>query len=194
MKLKTIILIVLLAISAIAVYQVCKLQKENKVLKTNQETLLSDIEHYKINDSINVARIGVLSLSLDDYKKYRAEDAALIKKLQADKLETVNNVRVETKIDSIQVAIHDTIVKQEKLKSFEYASKWTDISGIIMPDSVLLSIKNREELLITESFQKKKFWFIKLPAWLFGYKHKDINVISKNPNTQITEVEFIEIK
>jgi hypothetical protein len=194
MKIRTLILFVLLAIAIVAILQVDKLRKENNLLKTNQETLLSDIERYKIDDSINAARIGELNLSLSEYKKYRAEDAALIKKLKADKLAAVSNVKIETKIEQVPVTIHDTIYKQAQLKAFDYKSKWTDVSGIIMPDSVLLDIANREELIITESFQKKKFWFIKLPAWLFGYKSKKIDIISKNPNTEVVGAEFIMIK
>lgn len=194
MKMRTFILFVLLAIAIVALLQVDKLRKENNLLKTNQETLLSDIERYKIADSINVARIGELNLSLSEYKKYRAEDAELIKKLKADKLAAVSNVKIETKIEQVPVTIHDTIYKQTQLKAFDYKSKWTDVSGIIMPDSVLLDIANREELIITESFQKKKFWFIKLPAWLFGYKSKKIDIISKNPNTEVVGAEFITIK
>ena len=194
MKIRTLILFVLLAIAIVAILQVDKLRKENNLLKTNQETLLSDIERYKIDDGINVARIGELNLSLSEYKKYRAEDAALIKKLKADKLAAVSNVKIETKIEQVPVTIHDTIYKQAQLKAFDYKSKWTDVSGIIMPDSVLLDIANREELIITESFQKKKFWFIKLPAWLFGYKSKKIDIISKNPNTEVVGAEFITIK
>lgn len=194
MKIRTFILFVLLTIAIVAIQQVDKLHKENNLLKTNQETLLSDIERYKIADSINVARIGELNLSISEYKKYRAEDAELIKKLKADKLAAVSNVKIETKIEQVPVTIHDTIYKQAQLKAFDYKSKWTDVSGIIMPDSVLLDIANREELIITESFQKKKFWFIKLPAWLFGYKSKKIDIISKNPNTEVVGAEFITIK
>lgn len=194
MKMRTFILFVLLAIAIVALLQVDKLRKENNLLKTNQEILLSDIERYKIAGSINVARIGELNLSLSEYKKYRAEDAELIKKLKADKLAAVSNVKIETKIEQVPVTIHDTIYKQAQLKAFDYKSKWTDVSGIIMPDSVLLDIANREELIITESFQKKKFWFIKLPAWLFGYKSKKIDIISKNPNTEVVGAEFITIK
>lgn len=194
MKIKSTILFVLLAISIVAVFQIDKLRKENNQLKTNQETLLSGIEQYKIADSINVARIGELSLSLDEYKKHRAEDAKLIKKLKADKLAAISNVKIETIIEHIPVAVHDTVYEMMPLKAFDYKSKWTDVSGIIMPDSILLDIANREELIITESYQKKKFWFIKLPAWLFGYKSKKIDIISKNPNTEVTGAEFITIK
>lgn len=194
MKIKTIIVLILLAYSIVATKQICNLSDENSLLQTNQETLLSDIKYYKIADSINVAQIGELTLSLNDYKKYRTEDAALIKKLKTDKIASANSVKAETKIDSVLVAIHDTLYIDTRARVFDYKSKWTDISGIILQDSVLLSIANREELIITESFKKKRFWFIKLPAWLFGYADKRIDIISKNPNTVITDAEHIIIK
>lgn len=190
MKIKIALIIMLIC----AITQVFNLRKENKLLKNNQEILLSDVEHYKINDSINVTRLGELNLSLNEYKKHRTEDAALIKKLKADKLAAVSNVKIETRIEQVPVAIHDTIYKKEPLRAFNYKSEWTDVSGIIMSDSVLLDIANREDLIITESYQKKKLWFIKLPAWLFGYKSKKVDIISKNPNTEVTNAEFIIIK
>lgn len=194
MKFKTVFICLLMITLATAVYQVIKMDKEIKSLKTNQETLLSDIEHYKINDSLNVAKIGSLTLSLNDYKKYRAEDAALIKKLKADKITAANKVNIESRIDSILVVVRDTLYMNTRVRAFDYKSKWTDISGIIMPDTVSISIANREELIITENCQKKKLWFIKLPAWLFGYKSRKIDIISKNPNTVVTDAEFIIIK
>lgn len=194
MKLQTLITLVLISVASTSIYQTVKLQKENDSLKSNQATLLNGIEHYKLADSLNAVKVGELSLSLKEYKKYRAEDAALIKKLKSDKLNAIGSIKTETIIEHVPVHVRDTVYELEKLKAFDYKSKWTDVTGIIKPDSVLLSIANREELLITESFEKKKFLFIKLPAWLFGYKSKKINVVSKNPNTTVTNAEFISIK
>ena len=65
---------------------------------------------------------------------------------------------------------------------------------MIYPDTALLQINNREELLVTISKQKKRFLGIRLPGWLFGYKQKQIDVISKNPNTVIKNIDFIQIR
>ena len=64
-------------------------------------------------------------------------------------------------------------------------------SIFINKDTINLNIINYDELLITESLQKKKFLFFRLPISIFGYKRKVLNVISKNPNTKITSAEYI---
>ena len=69
-----------------------------------------------------------------------------------------------------------------------------DVEGYIIRDSLSMNIANREALLITESLEKKKFWFIRLPIWLFGYKNKRLDVVSRNPNTQIQSVEYINVR
>ena len=174
------------------------LRNENKRLTNNQEVLMDSVQTYKVADSLNAAKINVLELSLSDYKKYRAEDAALIKKLKADKLIASTSVKTETKA-SIKAATKDSIVYRDRtvpidtLKQIKYESKWTSVYGYLDNDTISLNIVNREELLIAESFVKKRFLGIKLPIWLFGYKTKSTNVVSKNPNTEITNVEFIQI-
>ena len=168
-----------------------KLNEQVKVLSNNQNTLLDSVSHYKIVDSLNVAKVKELTLTVDEYKRYRAEDAILIKKLKADKPKEVIKTITETRTEI--VTLFDTVYV-DSVKRFKYDDKWIKVDGLVYSDSVKLNIKNYEELLIVESLQKKKFWFIKLPVKLFGYKHKQINVISKNPNTQILSTEFITIK
>lgn len=175
-----------------------KLQEENKRLTNNQTALLDSMQTYKIADSLNVAKINVLELSLSDYKKYRKEDAALIKKLKADKLSAATSINTTTTTD-IKTHVKDSIIYRDKIvpidtvKQINYDSKWTSVHGYLSNDTISLSIVNREELLIAESFVKKKFIGIKLPIWLFGYKTKSIDVVSKNPNTEIKNLEYIQI-
>lgn len=175
-----------------------KLQEENKRLTNNQAALLDSMQTYKVADSLNVAKINVLELSLSDYKKYREEDAALIKKLKADKLSAATSVNTTTTID-IKTPVKDSIIYKDRIvpidtvKQINYDSKWTSVHGYLANDTINLNIVNREELLIAESFVKKRFIGIKLPIWLFGYKTKSVDVVSKNPNTEIKNLEYIQI-
>ena len=102
-------------------------------------------------------------------------------------------VKQENDEKYIHLSEIDTIIV-DSAKYFKYNSKWTDIEGYIMQDSLSMSIANREALLITESLEKKKFWFMRLPIWLFGYKNKRLDVVSRNPNTQIQSVEYINVR
>ena len=175
-----------------------KLQEENKRLTNNQTVLLDSMQTYKVADSLNVAKINVLELSLSDYKKYREEDAALIKKLKADKLSAATSINTTTTTD-IKTPVKDSIIYKDRVipidtvKQINYDSKWISVHGYLANDTINLNIINREELLIAESFVKKRFIGIKLPIWLFGYKTKSVNVVSKNPNTEIKNLEYIQI-
>ena len=201
MNIKDLKLIAFLIASLVVVFLIngtLKLQEENKRLTNNQAVLLDSMQTYKVADSLNAAKINVLELSLSDYKKYREEDAKLIKKLKADKLSAITSINATTttkiKIQTKDSIIYkDRVVPVDTVKQINFDSKWTSVHGYLANDTVNLNIENREELLVAESFIRKKFIGIKLPIWLFGYKTKSIDVVSKNPNTKITNLEYIQI-
>ena len=201
MNIKDLKFLAFLIVSLVVVFLIngtLKLQEENKRLTNNQAVLLDSMQTYKVADSLNVAKINVLELSLSDYKKYREEDAALIKKLKADKLSATTSINTTTTTD-IKAPVKDSIIYKDRVvpidtvKQINYDSKWTSVHGYLANDTINLNIINREELLIAESFVKKRFIGIKLPIWLFGYKTKSVDVVSKNPNTEIKNLEYIQI-
>lgn len=185
-------LLIALAGYGVSLY-IANLKNKISLLEKNQSTLLNSVQHYIVQDSLNVSKVSALTLSLEEYKKYRAEDQALIKKLKADKPVSTITTNTETTTD-IRTEIKDSIVYLDTLKTIDYHSKWTDVKGFIKADSAILTVKNREELLIHESIRRKKFLFFKLPVKLFGYKSEEIDVLSKNPNTRIEHVEWIKHK
>ena len=201
MNIKDLKLLAFLVVSLAVIFlinETAKLQEENKRLVNNQITLLDSMQTYKVADSLNVAKINVLELSLSDYKKYREENAALIKKLKADKLSATASINATTSTN-IKAVIKDSIIYKDRIvpidtvKQIKYDSKWTSVYGYLANDTINLNIIHREELLVVESVVKKRFIGIKLPIWLFGYKTKSVNVVSKNPNTEINNLEYIQI-
>lgn len=197
-RVKRLIPILIVAIIlATSIFSAYYFRNENKMLKSNQETLLDTIKSFKVSDSLNAVTTNSLMLSLKQYKKYHADDAALIKQLKGKQPESVAKTELRTE-NNIKVKLKDTIIYKDKyvdtLKTILYNDKWSHVSGFIANDTVSLSIANNEELLITESLQKKKFLFFWLPVSIFGYKQKALTVISKNPNTQIKSTEFITVK
>lgn len=169
------------------------LKNENKMLKANQETLLDSVKSFKVSDSLKAITAGNLELSLKQFKKYHADDAILIKQLKGQKPEVIIKPSVQTEY-KVRTELKDSIIYKDTLKTILYKSKWNYISGFINKDTINLNIINYDELLITESLQKKKFLFFRLPISIFGYKRKVLNVISKNPNTKIISAEYITIK
>lgn len=189
-KIPYIIAIIILVASYISLSH---LKSENKRLKANQETLLDSVKSFKVSDSLKAITVGNLELSLKQYKKYHADDAILIKQLKGQKPEVIIKPSVQTEY-KVRTELKDSIIYKDTLKTILYKSKWNYISGFVDKDTINLNIINYDELLITESLQKKKFLFFRLPISIFGYKRKVLNVISKNPNTKIISAEYITIK
>lgn len=196
----TVILIVIVGCVSF-IYNYSKLSKENKLLKNNQEVLLDSNKSYKVRDSLNAVNVKLLELKMSELKKYREEDITLINdlKLSKSQLEKIISLKAEA-INSLKAALKDSIIRDtitnqiDTLKCFNYKSVWIDVDGCIHKDSVNLQVKNREKLKVVESLEKKKFWFMKLPIWLFGYKNKQLDIISLNPNTTVTNVEYISVR
>lgn len=186
---------VILSVALLAIFKYGKqLEDENLAYRNSISVLMDSIVHYQVNDSLKASQVRELQLKLSDYKRYRKEDAELIKKLKADKPQSITKVETRTEykvVSQLKDSIIYKDVYKDTLKMINYQSKWTDLIGYINKDTIQVKITNREELMFVESIQRKKFLGIKLPIWLFGYKHKTIDAISKNPNTTITGIEHV---
>lgn len=200
MKIKIILTLIAIIASCLMCNRIQYLTEENNRLSNNQETLLTENEHYKIRDSLNVSKTNQLELKLSELKKYKSEYTQLIKDLNIknSQLEQIISVNAET-ITNLKAMLRDSIRLDtvsniiDTLKCFEYKSKYTDVSGCINKDIIDMQIRNRESLKAIESKKKKKFLFFKLPIWLFGYKSKQLDIVSLNPNTTIEYIEYISV-
>lgn len=175
------------------------LTAERDKYRSNTETLLQDVRTYQTKDSLNAAKIGNLELKLSEYKKYRADDAALIKSLQTKnrdlqrvttaQMETINELRANVR-DSIVYLPGDTVTTV--LRCIEYSDKWVDFDGCIINNTFSGKIITRDSLLIAETVQYKRFWGF---LWKTKkIKNREIDVVSKNPSTRILGVEFVTIE
>lgn len=175
------------------------LTAERDKYRSNTETLLQDVRTYQTKDSLNAAKVGNLELKLSEYKKYRADDAALIKSLQTKnrdlqrvttaQMETINELRANVR-DSIVYLPGDTVTTI--LRCIEYSDKWVDFDGCIINNTFSGKIITRDSLLIAETVQYKR-WLGFL--WKTNkIKNRKIDVVSKNPATKILGVEFVTIE
>lgn len=175
------------------------LTAERDKYRSNTETLLQDVRTYQTKDSLNAAKVGNLELKLSEYKKYRADDAALIKSLQTKNrdLQRVTTAQMET-INELQANVRDSIVYlpgdtvTTVLRCIKYADKWVDFDGCIINNTFSGKIITRDSLLIAETVQYKRWlgflWKTK------KIKNREIDVVSKNPATRILGVEFVTIE
>lgn len=202
-KIKLLIVLLLLGAGAYSYITINKLKHENAILQNNHDILLAsnseaqnDIQRYKVQDSLSAVKVSALLLTLDDYERYRASDAALIKKLQTDKNDLLRVVSAQAEtINSFETALRDTVIIIDSVKvpvqTFNYFSTWTDVSGVIAKDSIALDIANRESLQIVETVKYKRFLGF---LWKTSrIKRRDLDIVSKNPNTSILDVDYIQI-
>ena len=201
MKTKILIFLSVIILGALSIHKINTLKEENKRLSNNQSVLMAENNYYKVRDSLNAISAYQLEFKIAELEKYRQEDLKLIKDLKISKssLEKIIDIKTQS-VNKYKALLRDSITRDtvinriDTIKCFEYKSVWTDIKGCINKDIVDLQIKNRESLIAIENLEKKKFLFFKLPIWLFGYKSKKLDVISNNPNTIITNIEYIAVK
>lgn len=202
MKKYLILAAIILAVAAAFWVQHVKIKRltdERDRYRSNTEILLQDVKTYQTKDSLNAIKVGNLELSLAEYKKYRADDLALIKTLQTKNrdLERVTTTQMET-INELRATVRDSVVYlpgdtvTTVLRCIEYSDKWVDLDGCIINNTFSGKIITRDSLLIAETVQYKRFlgflWKTK------KIKNREIDVVSKNPATKILGVEFVTIE
>lgn len=176
------------------------LTAERDKYRSNTETLLQDVRTYQTKDSLNAAKVGNLELKLSEYKKYRADDLALIKTLQAKNrdLERVTTTQMET-INELRATVRDSVVYlpgdtvTTVLRCVDIVEPYFELHGCATPDGQFTGTHiNRDSLLIAETVQYKRFWGF---LWKTRkIKNREIDVVSKNPATRILGVEFVTIE
>lgn len=180
--------------------KIMRLTEERDKYRSNTEILLQDVKTYQTKDSLNAIKVGNLELSLAEYKKYRADDLALIKTLQAKNrdLERVTTTQMET-INELRATVRDSVVYlpgdtvTTVLRCVDIVEPWFELHGCATPDGQFTGTHiNRDSLLIVETVQYKRWlgflWKTK------KIKNREIDVVSKNPATRILGVEFVTIE
>lgn len=187
-----------LALSLVGVFIHNSVLKERaEDLEKNQKVLLSEVENYRTKDSLQVAQVGQLILSQKELKNSYKDLYKLLKTLKGDKVESVTTTNTETNY-FFKEKVRDSIVYRDRdtlqVKVIHYDDSWTKFDGVLIKDSLSVKIQNRDSLLVVTSIEKKKFLGIKMPIWLSGYRRRTQQVLSKNPNTKVENVQFITIK
>lgn len=189
---------IMAALAAIwADQKIKRLTDERDRYAGNTAALLSDIEHYRVRDSLSAARVESLELTIKEYEKFRADDAMLIKSLQKKNrdLASVNKTQSETIInlqsvpkDTIIITKDSLIIPAVKIHS---GDAWYDFDGLLTKEEFTGTLRNRDSLVVAETVKYKRFlgflWKTK------QIKDRQVDVVSKNPHTEILGVEHITI-
>lgn len=201
---KRTIVILSIALMALAIAMSAAYVKERNNSSRLEANLLSmndTLAHYHVLDNLNAAHTKALRLKADEYRELYASEHELVGKLQADRRGLMATIAMQSQtISRLQaslqpVYVYDTInVVRDTIYCFDYSDRWVDLSGCINGDTLDVDLACRDELLIVESAQRKRFLGIPLPIRWFGYKERTVDVVSQNPNTSIVKLDYKTIE
>lgn len=198
---KWIIVAVAILAAALAVIwvdnKIDRLTAQRDKYRNNTETLLSDVETYRVRDSLHAARVQSLELTAKEYERFRADDAALIKQLKQRNrdLAAVNKTQSQTIID-LRAVPKDTVIVRDSVRvpavAVHCGDAWFDFDGILTADQFTGKLSNRDSLLLAETVKYRRFlgflWKTR------NVEDRQLDVVSKNPHTEIIGIEHIVIE
>jgi hypothetical protein len=190
-----IMIILLLSGSMIALYKYsAQLKEERDMYKGNTSALLSDIKRVRVDSTTMALDVKTLRLALDEYKQYRAKDAAHIEKLgiELKRLKMVSKHEVEIDAD-VRARIQDTMVVRDTLtlvlKKIEMNTPYLQVRGIIENNELIgkmhLAVNLHQAVWVEP---KHRFLW-----WKWGVKTIHQTISSDNPHVEIKYSETIMI-
>ena len=171
-----------------------RLMDERDKYKENTETLLEQTATFKVRDSLNAAKVGTLELTIKELERYRADDAALVRDLTARNrdLNALNKAQMLT-IEQLRCVPRDTVIIVDSIsmtaKKVHCGDDWYTFDGLLTDDTFTGTMQSRDELVLTETIRYKKFLFWKTKR----IKDRELDAVSRNPHTTITQLEHIII-
>ena len=162
----------------------------------NTAALLSDIERYRVRDSLNAARVQSLELTVKEYERFRADDAALIKQLKQRNrdLAAVNKTQSQTIIDLRAVPRDTVVLVRDSIITPAVAvhcgDAWYNFDGLLTKDEFTGKMEHRDSLLLVESVRYKRFLWWKTKR----VKDRQLDCVSKSPHNSIIGLEYVVIE
>lgn len=198
--------IILATVAAIVtiVLQSCRistLKESEQAYRNNTNVLLEESRQFKIRDSLSAVKVNELSLTLDEYKRYRSEDAKIISdlKIKNKNLTSVNTIQSETIaelkgkfVDSVVLVRHDTLFRVDTVRAIRVQDPWVTFEGIDRNGEFTGTIVCKDSLVIASEVKYKRFLGF---LWETSkVEHRTVNVVSRNPHTVYLNTEFVEIR
>lgn len=172
-----------------------RMKEERNTYRSNTRALLADVKHVRIDSAMMASTIQVLNLSLDEYKKYRAEDAAIIKKMGVciKNLEAAGRHDIEVNAP-IDAPVKDSVVIRDTMKIVVKAVKMDTphikLNGIIednhLKGNIHLPVHLHQAFWI--EYKHRFLW------WRWKVKAIHQTITSDNPYVEIKYTEFINLK
>ena len=172
-----------------------KLKKERDIYQGNSDALLSDIKRLRVDSVTSALDVKTLCLTVEEYKRYRSEDAEKIKKLgiKLNDLQMVAKHNLEINAP-LEAELKDSVFVRDslpvKVKTVEMNNPYIKISAVIKDNHLSGNIHlpvNLQQAVWIEP--KHRFLF-----WRWGTKAVHQTVSSDNPYVEIKYSEVIEVR
>ena len=163
-----------------------KKQKANiERLDGNVTALTTDINHFKVNDSLNAATIQSLNITVSEFKDMNIEAKKTIDALNIKykRLLKVNQTLTQENQDLLLNKTIDTLILKDtivKTVSASYRSPYLDLDIYDLGNQYQVKYESRDTIdQILENIPKK-FLFIR-----YGTKGFKTTYVNRNPNAKI---------
>lgn len=194
---------IILAVVALCLCAVFGIQSRNAKAqaaryKSNTDALLSDVEQYRVRDSLSAARVQSLELTVKEYERFRADDAQLIRELKQRNrdLAAVNKTQSQTIIDLRAVPRDTVVIIRDSIRvpavAVHCGDAWFDFDGLLTADDFTGKLTNRDSLVLAETVKYRRFLGF---LWKTRkVEDRQLDVVSRNPHTEILGIEHITIE
>lgn len=168
------------------------ISQDRDLYKRNMNSALMECVEWKTKDSLSAAKNATLNLKISELERYRIDDINKINQLKKKNEELNNLIKNSSKTEiKIITQLKDTVIYKDTVKYFNWNDNWTSVKGLIQKDTVDLNISNSDSLVISVATKYKRFlgflWKTK------KIKDQNVYVVSKNPHTTITNIEYYGI-
>ena len=194
------IIVCLITILSITIVNNRKIRYDRDLWKENTKSLSTDLESYKINDSIYAARINGLVLSLNDAKIYNSELINKIKNLNIKNKELASIVAIQQKQlsmnpDTVFVPIVPPTDTTDRKFHVKYTDDWTNANieiidkgstAFVPPNG--MQYQTRDSIYIGTKIKYKGCWFWKKAIGV------EVHLYNSNPHATIVGGQYIELR
>lgn len=170
-----------------------RLKGERDRYRSNSAALLSEVRRIQADSATMALDAEVLQLTLDEYRRFRAEDAETIRRLgvKVKNLEAAARLEVEV-AGPIDAAVRDTVLIRDTVpllrQKVEMITPHIRLTGIIEDNRL------RGEIRVPVTLNQA-VW-VEYKGWWFWKRVKAVHqtISNDNPYVEIRYSEYIRIK
>ena len=172
-------------------------KQQAELYRADVEALQQGMSEYRTKDSLNVAQVGQLQITLKEYERYREDDARLIRELQTKRRSLEQVITAQSKMMSeLQGSVRDSLIYvsdtvQVLARCIDIEKPYISLHGCMEGSQFNGNIEVRDSLLLVESVRYKRFlgflWRTK------KVRDRHWEVVSRNPDVRITGFEVVRI-